>query len=357
MNPSRRSVSRLHPVALATSSLLLTLAGCATVAPEPADTSPSNPTAVIRSETTMTGALLPNAKGTTVTYVRADRRRTANDFQFENWLLRNTLGRMMSGTDEVLRLDRKLQWQLDHKAKSYTECPLTGCPLPAQPSTGADKPSEGQPKPNEPSQDSCKLTVVKNTLKGAQQSDKRNIAGAEAQLYRLTWLVEMKDPAGKKAVNNVTFDFWNTTPSGSLKDALAMQTQFDLQYGKAMAADLVTRTQLNPDVYRALAGLGTSLGPKAENWASTLGKELQKMKGFSMATKVQWTATDNTCGAGEKPAQTTVSSNPLDWITGNTAKPAPAGPLIEFAYEIKQIGLQPERDSRFEVPAKYAKSN
>jgi hypothetical protein len=31
--------------------------------------------------------------------------------------------------------------------------------------------------------------------------------------------------------------------------------------------------------------------------------------------------------------------------------------LIEFRYEVKTIGVQPERDSRFELPRKYTRSN
>jgi len=339
-------------------ALILCLSGCASVMPEPSDTTPKNTTAVIASESTLGGLILPNVTGRSVLYARADRRRTANNFQFDNWLLRHTVGKFLSGDDEILRIDRNLHWQLDKEAKTYSECPLQGCPLPA-PTTHPEKPTATEARPDKPEESTCKLTVQKNSFKGVNHNDKRSIANAEAQLYRLTWLVELKDQAGKKASNTVTLDFWNTTPSGGLKDALAMQDSFDRNYAKAMRVEERVRNLINKDVYLALSGLGSSLGPKAENWALSLGKELQKMKGYPLAMKVEWTATDETCGAGAKPtASPSLSSNPLDWVTGNAAKETKAvGPLLQFSYEIKAIGVQEERDSRFELPAKFKRSN
>ncbi|NQD38454.1 hypothetical protein HPT27_15640 [Permianibacter sp. IMCC34836] len=341
------------------SVLAASLAGCASVMPEPADTTPQNPTAVIASESTLGGAMLPNVKGKSVQYARADRRRTANDFQFDNWLLRNTVGRFLSGNDEILRLDRNLHWELDQKEKTYTECPLKGCPLPATPTQPEKPTTPSQPRPEKPEESSCKLTVQKNTFKGNSLSDKRSIASADAQLYRLVWFVELKDPAGKKATNTVTFDFWNAELKGGMKDALAMQNNFEQNYAKAMLAGTDIRNLINKDVYMALAGLGNSLGPKAENWAVSLGKEVQKMKGYPLAMKVEWTATDETCGASNKPAASpSLSSNPLDWVTGKASQAtAPTGPLVQFTYEVKKMAVQPERDSVFEVPAKFKRTN
>jgi hypothetical protein len=350
------------PLPIAPSLTLLgmtitSLIGCATLTPEPADTTPQNPTAVIVSEATMGGLMLPNARGKTAVYVRSDRRRTYNDFQFDNWLLRNTVGRFLSGTDEVLRIDRDLHWQLDNEEKTYTECPLRGCPVSTTPTTG-ERPTPQEPRATEPDTSSCKLTVTKNAFKSQQPGEKRSIANTEAQLFRLVWQVELKDQAGKKASNTVTFDFWNSTPTGPMKEALAVQTSFEANYSKAMLANQNVRNVINQDVYVALSALGGALGPKTENWVVSLSRELQKLKGYPMATSIQWSATDETCGAGTKPAAQAASGNPLTWITGgNKASAAPTGPLIQFSYEIKSIGLQPERDSRFEVPAKYRKSN
>ncbi|MFN4292331.1 MAG: hypothetical protein ACK4E7_15860 [Permianibacter sp.] len=333
------------------------LSGCATLQPEPPDTSPQNPTAVIVSETRMGGALLPNATGTTTTYVRDDRKRTANDFKFDNWLLRNTIGRFSTGTDEVLRLDRNLQWQLNHDDKSYTECPLTGCVQPTLPSGNGQPQTGDSGGRSEPDQSDCKITVTKNTVKGTQLNEKRQIAGANAQLFRLDWQVEMKDQFGKKASNTVTFDFWNTTPSGALKDALDAQARFDSRYAKAMLASPQLQQILNRDVYNAIGMLGGSMGTAGNNWAVKIGKELSKMKGYTMASTVQWNVSGETCSSA-KPATPTVSSNPLDWLQGKeTSATAATGPLIEFRYEVKAIGMQAERDSRFELPRNYQRSN
>ncbi|HEX4910553.1 MAG TPA: hypothetical protein VFV64_07310 [Permianibacter sp.] len=333
------------------------LSGCAALQPEPPDTSPQNPTAVIVSETRMGGALLPNATGTTTTYVREDRKRTANDFKFDNWLLRNTIGRFSTGTDEVLRLDRNLQWQLNHEEKTYTECPLTGCVQPALPGgngqvqTG-ERGDRGEPEPSD-----CKITVTKNSIKGTALNEKRQIAGANAQLFRLNWQVEMKDQFGKKASNTVTFDFWNTTPSGAVKDALDTQARFDSRYAKAMLASPQLQQLLNRDVYNAVGMLGGSMGTAGNDWAVKLGKELSKMKGYTLASTVQWNVSGETCG-NAKPTPPGVSNNPVDWLTGNqVTQTAPTGPLIEFRYEVKTIGVQAERDSRFEVPRKYQRNN
>ncbi len=333
------------------------LFACKTQDVEPPDTTPMNTTAVIISESSFNGLLLPNTKGKTTQYVRGDRRRSANDFRFENWFLRNTAGRFFNGTDEILRLDRQLQWQLDSKEKTYTECPLLGC---IQPGSGQTSPGSTQPtQPNEPQENQCKLTVTKNTVKGSNQSDKRQIAGAEAGLFKLAWTVELKDSAGKKAQNTVMMDFWTTTPSGNMKSALDMEQQFTKNYVKAIS-NSTTLQQLiaSREVIAALSTLGNHFGPKLENWAVTVGKELQKMKGYPLAIKVEWTAKDETCGAGmQQPATTaSMSKNPLDWVLGKGVQEKtvdPNTPIVQYSYEVKTLDVRGERDSVFDVPRHY----
>lgn len=345
-----------------TLTAIAALTGCA-MAPAPeVDNSANNSTIVIKSSSSFGGRLLPNISGNETIYLRDDRKRSMNDFKFDNWLLQHTAGYFTSGNEEIIRLDSKLQWQLLKKNKTYTECPLGGCIRTSNTAQPAQNSNNTTPQHDDTQ---CKLTVSRNEFKVVPSNEQRMFAQANTHLYRLNWLVEMKDATGKLATNTVTFDFWTTEPAGAVAQALKTQETFNKNYLSAVVNNLNNAgIQLNHDVYAALSGLGAKLGDKSENWSIGLGKELQKLKGYPLSIVVEWRATDHTCGNDSNTATASANNNdsassPLDWLTkkavgGLSSNNTPeTDALMRYSYEVQSINVQPEHDSRFVVPNDY----
>jgi hypothetical protein len=333
----------------------LLLAGCSAL--PVADTTPLSSTAVIRSSSTFGGLVLPSVRGDETVYVRSDRRHASNDFQFESWMLKHTVGHFLSASEDIVRLDKNLQWTLNKKDKTYTECPVGGC------FRLNGKPPQAGPEPT-PHEDSCKRTLKRSEFKATPTSEHRTIIGVDTRRYTLNWVVELKDAQGRLASNTVSFDFWTAEPAGVLKQALAVQDGFNRAYVNALTTANPGFMELNRDVYAALAKLGASAGLRGDKLAQTIGHEVQRIKGYPLAVAVEWRATDNTCGAQtsaqarQAPKTTASPLSPMDWL-GQKAADSMATPsdpneaLLHYHYEITGVSLNPEHDSVFEVPTGY----
>lgn len=342
-------------------ALAAALTGCAVV--PAADNSPVASTAVISSTSSFGGRIMPSVSGKETLYFRGDRKRSENDFQFENWMLKHSVGYFMSGGEEIIRLDKSLQWQLNKKEKTYTECPLGGCALPNVDFKSMTQGERGSATRQEDN-GACKLVMKRNEYKVVSTADHRQIAGVDAKRYSFNWVVEMRDPNGKLATNTVTFDFWTADPQGTLKQVLAVEDAFTKNYVAALPASNLARNFLNKDVYAALGQLGVATGLKGDKWALNLGKELQKIKGYPLAVSVEWRAVDNSCKAPPAPpvqaAQSESSSvNPMDWLTKKATEKMVGTvdaneALLHYSFEISSVSINDEHDSVFEVPAGFA---
>jgi hypothetical protein len=332
------------------------LAGCSAL--PVADTTPLAPTAVIKASSSFGGLVLPSVKGDETLYFRADRKRSSNDFQFENWMLKHTAGHFMSGSEDIIRLDKGVQWVLNKKDKAYTECPVAGCPYVG---SGSKPTRPGTEPPAH--EDACKRTLKRSEFKTIPTSEHRSVAGVDTRKYTFSWIVELKDAQGRLASNTVTFDFWTAEPSGVLKQALAVQDTFNKNYLAALTAGSPGTMALNRDVYAALAKLGSSAGLRGEKLALTLAREMQKIKGYPLAMAVEWRAVDNTCGAqasaaAPAPKAEPTSLSPMDWLGQKAAQSMmgtvdPNEALLHYNHEITSVSLGPEHDSIFDVPMGY----
>ena len=78
---------------------------------------------------------LMSVRGQQLSETRADMRRNDAVLSFDNRLLRAFAGETRSS--DITRLDKKLVWTQNVAKKTYTECPLAGCPRPQQPQRAA----------------------------------------------------------------------------------------------------------------------------------------------------------------------------------------------------------------------------
>src|SRR5690348_7688151 len=130
------------PIAAA---LVAALGACA---PKPVvDTTPENPTAVFETRASFSGIQGNFPFETTEKrFVRPEMSREESarkgTGQYSGWIMTKMMGG--AGDTHIARLDRKVQWTVNEKAKQYAECPIAGCPMPAG-AEKAQKPEAQQP--------------------------------------------------------------------------------------------------------------------------------------------------------------------------------------------------------------------
>lgn len=351
------------------------LAGCAQ--PKPAvDTTPEHPTAVFETVMSSTGiaGMFP-FETTEKRYVRSDMRRedqaTKGTGRFTGFLVT----RVMRGGDgaNIARLDRKVYWTLNHGRKEYFECPISGCPVPA----GAQEmPQQGgeagrREEPRQQTEEGCVAKVASSNLDVKATGQKRSLNGFDTEQYQVAWVVRLQDKEKRTTTSTVKFDIWTTPVNAQIRQAMETEAAF----GRALMANM-PRTEapalkpaqagvMPPEMLSMMTGYLTSVSP-ADRAAFTRSlRELEKIKGHPISSKTEWFLEGNACGAKDdqqqaqqQQPQPQSASAMLGQMAGRLLKkeePATTGPkpLLSFTVEVKQLGVQPVRDSTFSVPPSY----
>lgn len=353
--------------AIAVSAVLLV--GCAVqeVKNEP-DTTPTAPTAVTEIRVTSSGVKgIAPFEATDKTWTRPDRQRTERAFKGTGTFTKYLLGN--KAETRIDRVDNKLAWTLDPKARIYTECPLKGCPLPPSEDRPADKPAQTG-KPAEPE---CRVKIAKAAFTVVPANRKENINGFESELYQVRWNVTLQDPQGRTTQSTVAMDVWTTFTTAGLRDAADMEKLYARNFAAAMAksqgneakkpvvpseAQAIIETYMN----RLLTGTDRAAFLRA-------GKELDRIKGNPILTELTWDLKGDACaqpeGAQPQPASGGSSSGSVisqvsDWFVRKqadaSAKELAARPLLSFRVETRYRRVDPVHDSVFEIPRGYTRA-
>lgn len=96
------------------------LASCASTN---VDNTPKNPTAVVTAKFTINGLYLPDHQGTQTVYTRENRRAIDQQAEFDSFYM----GWADYDITTIFRMTKNLLWDVDNDAKTYSECPLSGC--------------------------------------------------------------------------------------------------------------------------------------------------------------------------------------------------------------------------------------
>jgi hypothetical protein len=90
---------------------------------------PTHGTAVVRTYVHNFGFKgLFASESTQTVSTRADMRRSEDQFHFSGFIMKHLAKAHDNAT--IWRLDKDRLWRLDLADKTYTECPLAGCPAP-----------------------------------------------------------------------------------------------------------------------------------------------------------------------------------------------------------------------------------
>jgi type IV pilus biogenesis protein CpaD/CtpE len=352
------------------------LAGCAKPA---VDTTPENPTAVFETRTSFSGiqGYFP-FETTDKRFVRSDMRREQRDTKgtgtYSGWLVTRMAGG--PGDTHIARLDRKVLWTVSEKNKQYMECPIAGCPMP-EGMEKMQKPEAQKPEqPKQKTEEGCTTRITANNFNVKPSGQKKEVNGFNAEQYEGAWVVRMEDRQKRATTSTLKLDIWTTSVNGEMRKAMDTEEAFGRAYMAAvpkpmfpMSAKPGEAPTMPPEVMSSMSAyLGSLTAADRANFMR-FSKELEKIKGHPVFTKMEWFIDGNACGSDkqeqEKQTQqsspTSVSgalmSGAMSLFNKKEEKPAGPQPLMSFTTEVKQMGVVPVRDSVFLVPAGYKKAN
>jgi hypothetical protein len=344
--------------------------GCATT--KVAQNYPAHDTALVRTYTHNLGFKgFFASEGTQSVSTRAGMRRTEDQFQFSGFIMKHLA--KAHDAAKIWRVDKNLLWELDLAAKTYTECPLSGCVSPVKAPT---RPPEQAPARQERPQKkpSCKLTLAKNTFSVKATGQSRSINGFDTKEYRVAWDVVAQDKDKNKDTSSLAIEVW-TTPEDDPR--ITAVRAVDRKFEAALHAQKPEASGMNkivPTDALKILEMEFMNDFSAEQRASMLnaGKELSKIHGFPISTTLNWFLDGNACQAAPPPQEKKPeSSSGLDLSHGlggllgsaagnaaqkgaeNQAAGMSGKPVFGFVQEVKEMKVDQASDGLFVPPSDF----
>ena len=347
------------------------LAACASQAPQAPDTSPANPTAVF--ETLIVNGGIFGALPFQVDekhYVRSDMRRDEHSVKgtgtFTGRLVTAAIGQSDTG---ITRLDRDLRWMLNDGKKEYTECPAHGCPPPPAKEEKPKPEARKQDAPKQEAEKGCTMRISSNHFDVKATGQKRETNGFDTDQYAVAWVVKMQDPQKRTTTSTLSFDVWTTPVTQQMRSAFSVEQAYSKAYVASAPRARPTppaKTETDrarvmpPEVTQMMLAYLSSLSPADRAAFATIGKQLSKIQGHPISTKIEWRLDGDACGPKEGSASARESQpgagSMLSGIAGMLGPKKDAkgdAPILSFTIEVKSLKVEPVRDSVFSVPASY----
>ena len=344
----------------------LFLQGCAK---EITPTYPTQPTAVIRTRVQNLGfkGLFASESSQTVS-TRAHMRRTEDQFQFSGMFMKHLAGARDSAS--IWRIDKNIQWHLDIGAKTYSECPLSGCvsalQAPSRQPEPAAEPERPQKKP------SCKMTLAKNHFAVKSTGETRAINGFNTKEYKIAWDVVLEDAEKKKDTSSLAIDLWTTSEDDArIASVKAVERKFEEDLHAKRPEDARLGKIIPAAAMKILASQFLD-GLSADQRAALTGasQELAKIHGLPISTRLDWYLDGNAC-AGAATENKPESSSGLDLAHGvgglfksATGMAATKGveheagqmagkPVFGFVEEVQSMRVEEASDGLFVPPPNF----
>jgi hypothetical protein len=346
------------------------VAGCASK-PAVQDNTPLNPTAVIERHVTNNGikGYFPFETNDTE-YVRANMRRDESTFKGTGTFSGYFVG--SRSVVKIVRLDRKLVWMLNPDKEEYTECPLQGCPSAKVQPGKRQAPAQRQPEAQRES--GCTMRIAKSSFTVTPTGKKQTINGFDTEEYQVSWVVTLRDKQARTTTSTLNIDVWTAQPTQAMRDALDMEAAYARAHANATADSFSKTPAIIPgDASRLIMSyLGGALQPGDRNAFLDAGKQMQKIKGHPILTKLAWDMAGNACapkeseknpesnGSGNMPTSKGGLASGLAGMfvekkATDAANQAAGEPILSFTVEVKQLKVASQHDGLFEVTAGYKK--
>jgi hypothetical protein len=350
---------------LYTIAVAAALAGCATKPVEVVDNTPLHTTAVIERQVVNNGikGFFPT-ESTEQNYIRSNMRRDESMFKGTGTFSGYLIGKK-SGTT-ISRIDRDLQWMLDTEKHEYTECPLKGCAETSKRAPPKQNDAQEQPKPRHES--GCTMTVANTSFTVKSTGQKKTINGFDTDEYQVAWVVKLRDNAARTSTSIMNMDIWTTPMTRSIRDVLNMEESYARAYAGTLANS--TRQQILPSDAAKLISAYMASSLKQADLKAFLdaGRQMEKIKGYPISTRLAWNMDGNACAPKETKSESSSrepipssASGLVSSLTGMFAKKktdeamkeAEGEPILSFTVEVKALKLDQLHDSIFTVPVDY----
>lgn len=341
------------------------LAGCATQ-PEKIDTTPKNPTVILKASGVLSGIILPDSTFEQLVYTRNDKRRISDKHKYDSWVARKVLGG--GDSTSIFRMDKNLSWILSDK--KYLECPLNGCSTGVMALFETEHGNEDEEEfQYDPAEDTgCQLSPSANEFTVTETGKTRVISGYETKEYHAIWRVEYKDENGKKDTNTLNIVFWNTAPTAAIEDVWKINEEATRAYRKGIQQDSNPLSSLLSDkLFDALSAFSGDTSKQNKEWNNSVTQKLATAKGYPISIKVDWYLDKKACleTQVEKAEKKGFDwSDPMGSLQSSVEEfaskkvknmfvPSSNEPIFHYIYEINSVAIESVHDSVFEIPADY----
>ncbi|PSF14287.1 hypothetical protein C7H09_00070 [Marinobacter fuscus] len=360
-----------HSLSLMSAAIVAVgLAGCST--PKVVDTTPLSDTSVVKASYIIGGYILPDSRGEQVTYTLADRRTIESTVEFDSWLSRQLFGE--SHLADIMRPDKSLQWRVDHKDESYIECPLEGCVDVSVWDQFTEEASEDTEEEfYDPSGgDSCAMVTSDFSFSVVPKDTGRMVNGFNADQYVAQWKMVARDELGREDKHLVTMDFWMAKANDQMRGVWDINGRFqDYYLSNVQEAGNPLSAFFTDSVYSVIAMVSGDISKTEIDTESEVVKGLTQLEGYPVSIKLEWFANNQACQQEKQTAsrsggfdlsdpvgslgklaegmvKTAAEDKAKDYMGYGTDKP-----VLTYIYDVASAQVQPERASRFEVPADY----
>ena len=334
----------------------IAVVGCAGPA---VDNSPKITGALVNTEYTINGQILPDFTGKQVVHTIADKRSIRDAIKFDSFIMR------WANSDEadIARLDLNKAYDVNYKSEKYSECPLTGCTTTSyfdqfKGQEGAETEDDYQ----DYEELGCKVELVNNDFSVTKTGAKRQLNGFAVEQTTVLWTVEYQDSVGKKDLNEISFDFWTTNVNATMSEVWKVHGQFQDGIAKTLNNNPIMQL-LGENGYKALAAFTGDMNNQENQFGGEIGKKLATIEGYPISIKFEWVRDSQAC-----QQEKTASSKSLDMseglggvgkqLLGNLAKKGGdmllsdwrKEPLVRYVYEVKSVSMTNFSESVFNVP-------
>lgn len=332
------------------------------------DNTPKNPTAVVTAKFTINGLYLPDHQGTQIVYTRENMRAIDQQAEFDSFYM----GWADYDSTTIFRMTKNLLWDVDHDAKTYSECPLSGCndifaDFMAKTQASSDEEQEYETYEER----GCDITLDKNDFTVISTNNTREIGGLPSQEYTATWTTEFKDKNGKVDLNLLQFVFWTTTPTAEMQSAWKVHQKATDNYLDTVGDNNALVRLLGKDGFKAISAFSGDVEKSDKAQFNSITQKLATIEGYPLSIKMEWFQKSEACPVAKKKH----SDNAIDLSQGlgnaassffgnivkDEADKVVDGVVAEwekdarvrYIYEITSVSEQQINDSQFDIPTGY----
>lgn len=236
----------------------------------------------------------------TTTYIQGLKKRHESSMKFTG----SFLGSFQSLTGgakkevDIYRVDLGKRWKLNTHTGQYEEYPIA---MPSResehaPPSGSERESESAHPPSKEQGDEVK--VIRNEVKLEQTGHKKNINGFDCLENIITWHVVTENVRTKEHTDSLmTMTLWTTPYTAALRELKKEEADFNKAYLEKLGI------KMTPEQSKelGLSVIGAAAGASRGDFEKAMGK----IKGYPIATDVQWAAS----GEGDGDEQTAGGTN------------------------------------------------